>query len=155
MRSLRSGLLAALLLATVAVATAAAAARPQLFQSGRYAAAGPSGVAQLRRRAHADHEAAGAHAAQLPEHAARTGTARRRSPSAPPGRQRPTTYSRIYLPADGATNISFVADDNARQPEIYLSLQIHGEIGHVSVHARSEAQRETCAGALGFDVRVG
>ena len=63
-------------------------------------------------------------------------------------------YSRIYLPADGSANVSFVADDNSRQPEIYLSLQLHGGIGHVSVHARSEAARETCSGALGFDVRA-
>ena len=65
-----------------------------------------------------------------------------------------TTYSRIYLPADGSANVSFVADDNSRQPEIYLSLQLHGGIGHVSVHARSQAARETCSGALGFDVRA-
>ena len=65
-----------------------------------------------------------------------------------------TTYSRIYLPADGSANVTFVADDNSRQPEIYLSLQLHGGIGHVSVHARSQAARETCSGALGFDVRA-
>jgi hypothetical protein len=32
---------------------------------------------------------------------------------------------------------------------------LHGGIGHVSVHARSQAARETCSGALGFDVRAG
>ena len=70
------------------------------------------------------------------------------------GKGRANTYSRIYLPADGATNVSFVVDDNRRQPEIYLSLQLKGGIGHVSVHARSNAAREACEGALGFDVRV-
>ena len=70
------------------------------------------------------------------------------------GAGRANTYSRIYLPADGTTNVSFVVDDNPRQPEIYLSLQLQGGIGHVSVHARSKAAREACEGALGFDVRV-
>jgi hypothetical protein len=67
---------------------------------------------------------------------------------------RTTMYSRIYLPADGSANVTFVADDNSRQPEIYLSLQLHGGIGHVSVHARSQGTSETCSGALGFDVRA-
>jgi hypothetical protein len=67
---------------------------------------------------------------------------------------RPTTYSRIYLPADGSANIAFVADDNARRPEIYLSLQLSRGGGHVSVHARSRVARETCSGELGFDVRT-
>jgi hypothetical protein len=154
MRSLRSGVLAVLLLATVAVAVATASPRPQLFQNGQYTALGADGslsfvVARLQitrlqvrmplacrdRRTHA-------RSAPVLAFAASTGT------------QRPNTYSRIYLPADGSANVSFVVDDNTRRPEIYLSLQLHGGIGHVSVHARSEAARETCAGALGFDVRV-
>ena len=89
----------------------------------------------------------------VPEHAHAQAHAPRRWPSAPRGAGR-TTYSRIYLPADGSANVTFVADDNSRQPEIYLSLQLHGGIGHVSVHARSQAARETCSGALGFDVRA-
>ena len=68
--------------------------------------------------------------------------------------KRSNTYARIFLPADGAANVSFVVDDVARQPEVYLSLQLRGGIGHVSVHARSEAGRETCDGAAGFDVRA-
>ena len=67
---------------------------------------------------------------------------------------RATTYARIFLPADGATNVSFVVSDDARQPEVYLSLQLRGGIGHVSVHARSQAARETCSGAVGFDLRA-
>ena len=153
MRSLRSGLLAAFLLATVAAATATAAARPQIFQNGRYTAVGPSGalsfvvggtqITKLQVRMPLSCQNRSTHASSAPTLA--FGAA---------GAGRSTTYSRIYLPADGATNISFVADDNARLPEIYLSVQIHGKIGHVSVHARSEASKESCAGALGFDVRV-
>ena len=60
----------------------------------------------------------------------------------------------LALPADGAANVSFVVDDNARQPEVYLSLQLRGGTGHVSVHARSRAGRETCDGAAGFDIRA-
>jgi hypothetical protein len=67
---------------------------------------------------------------------------------------RSTTYSRIFLPADGATNVSFVVDDDSRQPEVYLSLQLRGGVGHVSVHARSQVARETCDGAVGFDIRA-
>src|SRR3954447_24891239 len=141
MRSLRSGLLAAFLLATVAAATATAAARPQIFQNGRYTAIGPSGalsfvvggtqITKLQVRMPISCQNRSTHANSAPTLAFGAAAA-----------GRPTTYSRIYLPADGATNISFVADDNARLPEIYLSVQIHGKIGHVSVHARSEAGKE-------------
>ncbi len=154
MRSLRSGLLAALLLATFAAATATAAPRPPLFQTGRYVALGTSGslsfvagrqqITKLQVRMPLVCQNKRTHAQSAPTltFAASTG----------PGRS--NMYSRIYLPADGATNVSFVVDDNARQPQIYLSLQLKGGIGHVSVHARSDAAREACEGALGFDVRV-
>jgi hypothetical protein len=153
MPSLRSGLLAALLLATAACATATAAPRPQIFQNGRYSAAGLNGalsfvvggtqITRLQVRMPLSCQNRSTHASSAPTLA-----------FGAIGAGRSTTYSRIYLPADGATNVSFVADDNARRPEIYLSLQIHGKIGHVSVHARSEAAKESCAGALGFDVRI-
>jgi hypothetical protein len=154
MRSLCSGLLAVLLLATVAAAVATASPRPQLFQNGRYAALGSDGslsfvvarsqITRLQVRMPLACQNKRTHARSAPTLAFAAST----------GAQRPNTYSRIYLPADGSANISFVVDDNTRQPEIYLSLQLHGGIGHVSVHARSEAARETCDGALGFDVRV-
>jgi hypothetical protein len=150
MRSLRSGLLAALLLAIVASATATAAPRPQIFQNGLYSAVGRSGalsfvvggtqITKLQVR--------------MPLACQNRSTHAKSAPTLAFGAAPSTTYSRIYLPADGATNISFVADDNTRRPEIYLSLQIHGKIGHVSVHARSQAAKESCAGALGFDVRA-
>ena len=150
---LRSGLLA-ILLATAVASTATAAPRPPLFQTGRYAALGPGGslsfvvsrqqITKLQVRMPLACQNKRTHARSAPTlaFAASTGTARA------------NTYSRIYLPADGATNVSFVVDDNRRQPEIYLSLQLKGGIGHVSVHARSNAAREACEGALGFDVRV-
>jgi hypothetical protein len=154
MRCFRSGLLAVLLLATVVAATATAAPRPPLFQSGRYAAGGAGGslsfvlqrsqITRLQVRMPLVCQNKRTHAQSVPTltFAASTGS------------RRWNTYSRIYLPADGATNVSFVVDDNARQPEIYLSLQLHGGVGHVSVHARSDAAREACEGASGFDVRV-
>jgi len=154
MRSLRSGILAVLLLTTFAAASATAAPRPPLFQNGRYAALGTDGSLsfvvqrsqitrlQVRMPLACQNKRTHAHSAPTLAFAAST------------GRQRSNTYSRIYLPADGATNVSFVVDDDSRQPEIYLSLQLHGGIGHVSVHARSNAARESCDGALGFDVRV-
>jgi hypothetical protein len=154
MRSLRSATLAAVMLATATAATATAAPRPPLFQTGRYAALGDNGslsfvVArqqitklQVRMPLACQNKRTHAHTAPTLTFGA-SGSA-----------GRATTYSRIYLPADGATNVSFVADDNTRQPEIYLSLQLKGGVGHVSVHARSNAAREACEGALGFDVRV-
>ena len=154
MRSLRSGILAVVLLATVTAATATAAPRPPLFQTGRYAALGADGSLsfvvsrqqitrlQVRMPLACQNKRTQARSAQTLAFAASTG----KGPS--------NTYSRIYLPADGATNVSFVVDDNTRQPQIYLSLQLKGGIGHVSVHARSDAAREACEGALGFDVRV-
>jgi hypothetical protein len=151
MRSLRSGLLAVLLLAAVATGATASQA-PSLFQSGRYVAQGANGslsfvvqrsqVTRLQVR--------------MPLSCRNTRTHRLSAPTLAFGAAvgRATTYSRIYLPADGSANVAFVADDNGRQPEIYLSLQLHGAAGHVSVHARSQAARETCSGALGFDVRT-
>ena len=144
--SLRSGLLAVLLLAALAAAGATASPRAAALPERALRRAGRRRLAQLRRLRAADHAAPGAHAALVPEHAharAQRADARLRRRDG----QRATTYSRIYLPADGATNVSFVVDDNSRQPEIYLSLQLHGGVGHVSVHARSQAARETCAGA--------
>jgi hypothetical protein len=151
---LRSGFLAVLLLATIAAASATASPRPPLFQSGRYAAlaadgslsfvVGRSQITRLQVRMPLVCQNKRTHARSAPTLAFAAST----------GAQRPNTYSRIYLPADGSANISFVVDDDSRQPEIYLSLQLHGGVGHVSLHARSEAVRETCSGALGFDVRA-
>ncbi|HET6171025.1 MAG TPA: hypothetical protein VFD90_00370 [Gaiellales bacterium] len=150
MRSLGSSLIAVLMLA--AAATGATASQvPTVFQSGRYLAQGAgaslsffvqrSQVTRLQVR--------------MPLSCRNTRTHRLSAPTLAFGAAgRPTTYSRIYLPADGSANVAFVADDNSRQPEIYLSLQLHGGIGHVSVHARSQAARETCTGELGFDVRA-
>jgi hypothetical protein len=151
MRSLRSGLCAVLLLATAATG-ATASQSPSLFQSGRYAALGANGslsfVVQRFQITRLQ--------VSMPLSCRNTRTHRRSAPTlafgAPAARS--TTYSRFYLPADGSANVTFVADDNSRQPEIYLSLQLHGGVGHVSVHARSQAARETCSGELGFDVRA-
>jgi hypothetical protein len=150
MRSLRSAALAVLLSALTA-ATASAAARPPVFQDGRYAALEPKGsvsfvlkrslITKLHVRMPLTCRNSSTHARTAPGLAFGAGGAR-------------TTYARIYLPADGATNVSFVADDAARRPQIYLSLQLHGGVGHVSVHARANAARESCEGELGFDVRV-
>jgi hypothetical protein len=152
MRSLRSVLAAVILLAAAATG-ATASQSPSLFQNGRYSALGANGslsfvvqrsqVTRLQVR--------------MPFSCQNTRTHRHSAPTLAFGvaaAGRATSYSRIYLPADGSANVSFVADDNSRQPEIYLSLQLHGGIGHVSVHARSQAARETCSGALGFDVRA-
>ena len=154
MRSLRSGSLAVLLLATVAAATATASPRPPLFQTGRYAALGTNGslsfvvsrqqITKLQVRMPLDCQNKRTHARSAPTLAFAAST----------GKGPSNTYARIHLPAGGATNVSFVVDDNTRQPQIYLSLQLKGGIGHVSVHARSNAAREACEGALGFDVRV-
>jgi hypothetical protein len=154
MRSLRSVLGAVLLLATAAVASATASPRPQLFQNGRYAALDATGslsfvvnrlqITRLQVR--------------MPLSCQNTRTHARSSPTlrfaASTARQRSNTYSRIFLPADGNANVSFVVDDDKRQPEVYLSLQLKGGIGHVSVHARSQGAGEKCDGALGFDVRA-
>ncbi len=154
MRSLRRVAFAALLLAAACVTTATAAPRPPLFPSGRYAAADSAGslsfvvqrsqITRLQVRMPLACQNKRTHALSLP-------TLAFSSSGAGP---RANTYSRIYLPANGSTNVSFVVDDNARRPEIYLSLQLHGGVGHVSVHARSDAAREACEGASGFDVRV-
>jgi hypothetical protein len=153
MRILRTGLLAALLLVTAATA-ATASQSPSLFQSGRYVARGAEGslsfVVQRSQITRLQ--------VRMPLSCRDKRTHRRTAPvlafGAVPAGQGPTTYSRIFLPADGSTNVTFVADDNTRQPEIYLSLQLRGGLGHVSVHASSEASRETCSGAAGFDVRA-
>ncbi|MDP9256187.1 MAG: hypothetical protein M3Q31_06495 [Actinomycetota bacterium] len=151
MRILRSGALALLLLATAAGA-ASASQSPSLFQSGRYAALGANGsLSFVVQRS----QITGLQV-RMPLACQNTRTHRRSTSTLAFGARSAgrTTYSRIYLPADGSANVTFVADDNSRQPEIYLSLQLHGGIGHVSVHARSQAARETCSGALGFDVRA-
>jgi hypothetical protein len=151
MRILRSGLLAAVLLATAATA-AGASQSPTLFQSGRYAALGANGALSFVVQRS---QITGLQV-RMPLSCQNTRTHRRSASTlsfGAPAAGR-TMYSRIYLPADGSANVSFVADDNRRQPEIYLSLQLHGGIGHVSVHASSQAARETCSGALGFDVRA-
>jgi hypothetical protein len=150
MRSLRSSLLAVLLLATAATG-AIASQSPTFFQNGRYTALGANGSLSFVVK---QFQVTGLQV-RMPLSCQNTRTHKRTAPmlafGAAAGR---TTYSRIYLPVDGSANVSFVADDNSRQPEIYLSLQLHGGIGHVSVHARSQAARETCSGALGFDVRA-
>jgi hypothetical protein len=151
MRILRTGLLAALLLGTAAAA-ATASQSPSLFQSGRYDALGGNGsLSFVVQRT----QITGLQV-RMPLSCQNTRTHKRSTPTLAFGATAAirTTYSRIYLPADGSANVSFVADDNSRQPEIYLSLQLHGGVGHVSVHARSQAAREICSGALGFDVRA-
>ena len=151
MRILRTGTLAALLLATAATSATAGQA-PSLFQSGRYAALGANGSLSFV----VQHLQITGLQVRMPLACQNTRTHRRSTSILAFGARSAgrTTYSRIYLPADGSANVTFVADDNSRQPEIYLSLQLHGGIGHVSVHARSQAARETCSGALGFDVRA-
>jgi hypothetical protein len=152
MRILRTSTLAALLLATAATG-ATASQSPTLFQSGHYAALGANGSLSFV----VQHFQITGLQVRMPLACQNTRTHRRSTPTLAFGARSAgrTTYSRIYLPADGSANVTFVADDNSRQPEIYLSLQLHGGIGHVSVHARSQAARETCSGALGFDVRAG
>jgi hypothetical protein len=154
MRVLRSCSLAVLLLALAGATSATASPRPPLFQSGRYVALGTDGalsfvvgrsqITRLQVRMPLVCRDRRTHALSAPTLAFAAST----------GAQRPNTYARIFLPADGSANVSFVVDDDSRQPEIYLSLQLHGGVGHVSLHARSEAARETCSGARGFDVRV-
>ena len=151
MRSLRTGVLAALLLVLPAAATAAP--RPTLFPSGRYAAADANAsmsfvlqrlqITRLQVRMPLSCQNSRTHVHSAPTLA--FGAA----PAGAPPRTRASTCR-----PTAATNVSFVVDDNTRQPEIYLSLQLRGGVGHVSVHARSQAARETCAGALGFDVRA-
>jgi hypothetical protein len=151
MRSLRSGALAVLLLALPAAA--AAAPQPTMFPNGRYSAvdenASLSFVLQrlqitglkVRMPLSCQNTRTHVHSAPTLAFAATT-----HKPA--------NTYSRIFLPADGSANVSFVVDDDVRQPEVYLSLQLRGGIGHVSVHARSRAGREMCDGAAGFDIRA-
>ena len=151
MRSPRCGALALLLLVLPAAATAAP--QPALFADGRYSAVDASAslsfvldrlqITGLTVRMPLSCRNARTHARSAPMLAFTAATGKRSN-----------TYARIFLPADGAANVSFVVDDVARRPEVYLSLQLRGGIGHVSVHARSQAGRETCAGAAGFDVRA-
>lgn len=151
MRSLLRGAFALVLLVLPAAATAAL--QPTMFADGRYSAvdAGASlsfvldrlQITGLTVRMPLSCRNARTHALSAPTLAFKAATGKRSN-----------TYSRIFLPADGAANVSFVVDDVAHQPEVYLSLQLRGGIGHVSVHARSRAGRETCAGAAGFDVRT-
>jgi hypothetical protein len=150
MRILRTGIVAAVLLA-LAAASATASQSPSLFRTGRYAALGANGsLSFVVQRT----QITGLQV-RMPLSCRNTRTHRLSSSTLAFGAAgRPTMYSRIYLPVDGSTNVSFVADDNSRRPEIYLSLQLHGAVGHVSVHARSRAALETCSGALGFDVRA-
>jgi hypothetical protein len=150
MRILRSCLLATVLLAAAATG-ATAGQSPTFFQTGRYAALAANGsLSFVVQRT----QITGLQV-RMPLSCRNTRTHKVSAPvlafGAVDGR---TTYSRIFLPVNGSTNVTFVADDNSRQPEIYLSLQLHGAIGHVSVHASSQAARETCSGALGFDVRT-
>jgi hypothetical protein len=150
MRILRTCLLTALLLGSAA-AGATAGQIPSLFQTGRYAALGAGGSLSF---VVARTQITGLQV-RMPLSCRNTRTHRLSAPVLAFGTARArTTYSRILLPSDGTTNVSFVADDNSRLPEIYLSLQLHGAIGHVSVHARSQAAQETCSGALGFDVHA-
>jgi hypothetical protein len=152
MRILRTGALALVLLVTVAGA-ATASQSPTLVQSGHYSALGANGSLSFVVR---QFQVTGLQV-RMPLSCQNTRTHRRSAPMLAFGSQsasRSTMYSRIYLPLDGSANVTFVADDNSRQPEIYLSLQLHGGVGHVSVHARSQAARETCSGALGFEVRA-
>ena len=150
---LRSGLLAILLLATAVAAPRRRQPRPPLFQTGRYAALGTGGSLSFvvsRRRSRGCRCAC-----RWPARtSARTRTRRRRSPSRLDGHGQREHLLPHLPPGRRRANVSFVVDDNARQPEIYLSLQLKGGLGHVSVHARSKAAREACEGALGFDVRV-
>jgi hypothetical protein len=150
MRTLRSALLAMLLPAAVAL-PALASQVPPGFQGGHYSAEGAAGSlsfvvhhAQITRLQ-----------VRMPLSCRNTRTHRLTAPMLAFGAAgSATTYARIYLPADGSANVTFVADDNARRPEIYLSLQLHGRVGHVSVHARSQVARERCSGALGLDVHA-
>jgi hypothetical protein len=150
MRTLRSGLLAIVVPAALAL-PALASQVPPAFQAGHYGAAGATGslsfvvhrgqITRLQVR--------------MPLSCRNTRTHRVTAPVLAFGAGgSSTTYARMYLPADGSANVTFVADDNARRPEIYLSLQLHGRAGHVSVHARSQAARETCSGELGLDVHA-
>ena len=77
-------------------------------------------------------------------------------PSPPPRASRPREHVLAHLPARRRRDERLVRRrrQRAASPQIYLSLQLKGGIGHVSVHARSDAAREACEGALGFDVRV-
>lgn len=147
---LRSGMLA-LVLAAAAALPALAAQAPGSTEGGRYAAHNAGGsVAFVVRNS----QITGLQV-RMPLSCRNSRTHRLTAPTLAFGASRETTtYSRIYLPADGSANVAFVADDNPRQPEIYLSLQLHGGSGHVSVHARSRAARETCSGELGFDIRA-
>ena len=154
MRSLRSGLLAVVLLAARGDRRDGQPARRRCSRTAatpRWAPAARSASSSSARRSRGCRCACRWSCQNTRTHAPQRPDARLRRLA---GRRRTNTYSRIYLPADGSANVSFVVDDNSRQPEIYLSLQLHGGVGHVSLHARSEAARETCSGALGFDVRA-
>src|SRR4029077_14330199 len=138
MRTLRSALLAMLVPAAAAL-PALASQVPPGFQGGHYSAEGAAGSlsfvvhdAQITRLQ-----------VRMPLSCRNTRTHRLTAPMLAFGAAgSATTYARIYLPAARRANLPFVADDNARRPEIYLSLQLHGRVGHVSVHARSQVARE-------------
>ena len=150
MRTLRSGLLAILVPAALAL-PAPASQVPPGFQGGHYAAEGATG--SLRFVVHRAQITALQVRMPLSCRNMRThGRTARMLAFGAAGSA--TTYARIYLPADGSANVTFVADDNARRPEIYLSVQLRGRVGHVSLHAHSQAAGETCSGALGLDVRA-
>src|SRR3954447_13306612 len=150
MRIFRNGLLAAALAVAVAPPALGAQAPPGAREA-RYSAHSAGGsVAFVVRNS----QITGLQV-QMPLACRNSRTHRLTAPTLAFGAaRRTTTYSRIYLPEDGSANVAFVADDNPRQPEIYLSLQLFGGAGHVSVHARSRAARETCAGELGFDIHA-
>jgi hypothetical protein len=153
MRGLRSALLCVLLLA-VGAAAAAASPRPPLFENGRYAALDAGGSLSFV----VQHSQITRLQVRMPLACRNKRTGARSVPtlafSGSTGRQRPNTYSRIALPADGSANVAFIVDDDRRQPEVYLSLQLRGAAGHASLHASSDAQGEACSGELGFDVRA-
>ena len=154
MRRLRtSAVLAAAALAGGA-ASAPAAPQPPLFPDGRYAARdGGSSLSFVVRRLQITRlQVRMPLSCRDTRTRMRTRTTLAFAASAPGPRA--NTYARIYLPADGTANVSFVVDDDGRQPEIYLSLQLRGAAGRVSLHARSETRGERCDGELGLDVRV-
>src|SRR4029077_5807420 len=127
---------------------------PPLFQSGRYAALDAGGSLSFVVQRPQIPRLQG----RLPLVCRDKRTGARSVPtlafSGSTGHQRPNTYSRIALPADGSANVAFIVDDDRRQPEIYLSLQLRGAAGHASLHASSDAQGEACSGELGFALRA-
>ncbi len=116
--------------ARAAAAAATAAPRPPLFPNGRYARSATMALAQLRRSQRLQITRL---QVRMPLSCQNTRTHAHSAPDArvrrPDRHALDDTYSRIFLPADGATNVSFVVDDDGRQPEIYLSLQLRGGVG--------------------------